>query len=84
METKLDAIKWAIDHIDETFYLWGKEYQIVGVGFNSVEWVAICRSTSGWMSTDYSDCILSDLPNDEFNNFNYINIKRIWEPRKKV
>lgn len=84
METKLDAIKWALDHIDETFYLCGKKYRIVGVGFNGLEWVAICRGTSGWMSIDFDDCILSDLSTFDFNNFNYISIETIWEQRKKV
>lgn len=85
METKLDAIKWALDHLDETFYMaGGKKYRIVGVGFYGAEWAAICRGTSGWMSIDPSDCILSDLSKGDFNNFNYIYIDQIWEPRKKV
>ena len=80
METKLDAIKWALAHLDETFYIDGKKYKIVGAGFDGYEWAAIGQGTSGWSSIDFDDCILSDLPWDVFNNFKYVNI---WE-RKEV
>lgn len=87
METKLDAIKWALAHIDETFYVDRRKYKIVGAGFNGAEWAAICQGTSGWSSIDFDDCILSDLPWDGFYGFAYIPIDLIeskWEQRKKV
>lgn len=84
MEKKLDAIKWAVAHIDETFLFVGDEYRIVGAGFNGYEWAAIGKGAIGWSKVDFDDCILSDLSEDEFNNFCYINIDEIWEQRKKV
>ena len=78
METKLDAIKWAIAHIDETFIFEGDKYRIVGAGFNGYEWVAIGKGVSGWSTVDFDDCILSDLSENEFNNFYYIDIDQIW------
>lgn len=84
MKTKLDAIKWALAHLDEIYMIGNKEYRIVGAGFNGYKWVVIGKGTIGWNKIDFDDCILSDLSEDEFNNFNYININRIWEQGKKV
>ena len=86
METKLDAIKWALSHLDETLYIGSKKHIIVGAGFNGSEWVAICEVENGWASIDYSDCILSDISRHGFYGFAYKSIdliERIWK-RKKV
>lgn len=89
METKLDAIKWALSHLDETFYIGSKKHTIVGVGFHrfdGLEWAAICEVENGWSSIDYSDCILSDIPGRGFYGFAYVSInliENLWK-RKKV
>ena len=84
MDTKLDAIKWAFDHIDESYTIGSKEYRVVGAGFNGEEWTTICRGEVGWTKIDLDDCILADLPEDEFNNFKYVEIELLWDQRKKV
>lgn len=84
MKKKLDVIKWAVAHLDETFLFGGGEYRIVGAGFNGFEWVAIGKGVSGWSTVDFDDCILSDIPEGDFNNFKYINIECLCKQGKKV
>lgn len=87
MRTKLEAIKWALAHIDEVVYFADKRYQIVGVGFfPKIGWVALCRVKKGWTKLDFDDCVLSDLTSGDNNQFCYLSINEIEEKwgRKKV
>lgn len=77
MRTKLDAIKWALAHIDEVVYFAGSSYRVVGVGLVSDEWVALCKVKKGWIEIDFSDCILSDLTEGDDNQFSYLSINEI-------
>lgn len=77
MRTKLEAIKWALAHLDEVVYFAGKRYQIVGVSFTESGWVALCRVKSGWTTLDFDDCILSDLTAEDDNQFSYVSIDEI-------
>ena len=86
MRTKLEAIKWALAHIDEVIYFNGKRHRIVGVGLTDEGWVSICQVESGWISLVFDDCILSDLKAKDNDQFIYVSIDEIeekWE-RKKV
>lgn len=77
MRTKLDAIKWALAHIDEVVYLAGSSYKVVGVGFALNEWVPLCLVKKGWTNLDFGDCILSDLTEGDDNQFSYLSITEI-------
>lgn len=82
MRTKLEAIKWALAHLDEVVYFAGKRYRIVGVGFTENGWVALCSVKHGWTMLDFDDCILSDLTEGDNNQFSYLSINSIedeWE-----
>ena len=67
MRTKLDAIKWALAHIDEVVYFAGSSYRVVGVGFTLNAWVPLCKVKKGWTKLDFNDCILSDLTERDDN-----------------
>lgn len=82
MKTKLEAIEWALAHIDEVIYFEGRRYQIVGLGLVSDAWVALCRVKIGWIELDFNDCILSDLTEEDDNQFSYLSIdeiKDLWD-----
>ena len=82
MRTKLEAIKWALAHLDEVAYFAGERYQIVGVGLTENGWTPLCRVKKGWTKLDFSDCILSDLTEGEDNQFSYLpinEIKDLWD-----
>lgn len=86
MRTKLEAIKWALAHLDEVVYLAGKRCQIVGVGFTEIGWDALCIVKRGWTKLDFDDCILSDITEVDNYQFSYISINEIenkWD-RKEV
>lgn len=86
MRTKLEAIKWALAHLDEVVYFAGNRYQIVGVGFTENGWVALCQVKRGWIKLDFDDCILSDLTVGDGTQFSYVSINEIenkWD-RKEV
>lgn len=86
MRTKLEAIKWALAHLDEVVYFAGRRYQIVGIGFIESGWVALCKVKTGWIELDFDDCILSDLTAEDDNQFSYVTINEIedkWD-RKEV
>ena len=85
MRTKLETIKWALAHIDKVVYFDGKSYQIVGVGLVSDRWVILCRVKNGWTKLYFDDCILSDLSEEDDNQFYYLPINVIeekWEEKK--
>lgn len=82
MRTKLEAIKWALAHLDEVIYFAGSSYRVVGVGFTLNEWVPLCLVKKGWTKLDFSDCILSDLTGRDDNQFSYLSIneiKDLWD-----
>lgn len=74
MRTKLEAIKWAITHLDELVYFNGKHYRIVGVGLTENGWTPLCRVKKGWTKLGFDDCLLSDLTEGEDNQFSYLSI----------
>lgn len=77
MKTKLEAIKWALAHLDEVIYYAGRHYQIVGVGLTEIGWFALCSAKRGWTKLDFYDCILSDLTEGDNNQFSYLSINTI-------
>ena len=83
MRTKLDAIKWALAHLDEVVYFAGRRYQIVGVGFTEAGWTALCKVKAGWVKLDFDDCILSDLTAEDVRQFSYVSINEIEERWKR-
>ena len=86
MRTKLEAIKWALAHLDEVVYLDGERHRIVGVGLTTIGWASICQVENGWFSLGFDDCILSDLKAKDNDQLIYVSIDEIeekWE-RKKV
>lgn len=84
MRTKLEAIKWALAHIDEVVYFAGNSYRVVGIGLVSDEWVALCRVKIGWIELDFNDCILSDLTEEDDNQFSYLQIEEIKDLWDKI
>lgn len=85
MRTKLEAIKWALAHLDEVVYFAGTGYRIVGVGHGGSGWTALCRVKKGWTKLDFDDCILSDLTEGDNNQFSYLPINEIddlWDRLK--
>ena len=74
MRTKLEPIKWAIAHLDKVVYFAGKRYQIVGVGLVRDRWAILCRVKNSWTKLDFDDCILSDLTEEDDNQFYYLPI----------
>ena len=86
MRTKLEAIKWALAHLDEVVYFARRRYQIVGVGLTESGWIALCKVKKGWTNLDFDDCILSDIMEEDNNQFSYLSINEIenkWD-RKEV
>ena len=77
MRTKLDAIKWALAHLDEVVYFAGTGYRVVGVGRGVFGWTALCRVKKGWTELYFDDCILSDLTEGDNNQFSYLPIDEI-------
>lgn len=77
MRTKLETIKWALAHLDESVYFEGKRYQIVGVRLTENERLALCLVKRGWVKLGLHDCILSDLVKGDKNQFNYMSIDSI-------
>lgn len=77
MRTKLEAIKWALANLDDVVYFAGKRYQIVGVGLTENGWIALCKVKAGWTTLDFNDCILSDLLEEDENEFGYVSINSI-------
>ena len=87
MRTKLEAIKWALAHLDEVVYFAGRRYQIVGVGLTENGWIALCKVKAGWVKLDFDDCILSDLTAEDIHQFSYLSINEIedkWDREKEV
>lgn len=82
MKTKLEAIEWALAHLDEVAYFAGERYQVVGVGRVSDEWVALFKVEKGWAELYFSDCVLSDIEEEDDNQFSYLSIdeiKDLWD-----
>ena len=85
MRTKLEAIKWALAHLDEVIYFAGTGYRVVGVGRGGSGWTALCRVKKGWTKLDFNDCILSDLPEGDNNQFSYLlitEVEDLWDRLK--